>query len=230
MTQIFIDESGSLGNSDVEHFPYFVISLVRVNDIHCLRKAFRRFVASHYQELMKMDKGHRMFNNGKFTEMKGCCLSYAMKREFADYIARNHFFDASFIVVKNHGCEERFYTNKNRSFNYLVKECLEYLIRKGIYPQKEEYYLRIDNRNVRNDAKMSMEDYLSTELCIEDNLLKRIQVAYYDSTTSEMIQIADFFANLKFSDVIKRNYSDLLNKLKSENYVSFTYEFPFYQN
>ena len=51
---IYIDESGSINNHN-SLTPYFVIALVHVFERDKLSRAYKRFVSSNYQRLLKLD-------------------------------------------------------------------------------------------------------------------------------------------------------------------------------
>ncbi len=69
-----------------------------------------------------------------------------------------------------------------------------------------ESYFHIDERNIRTEAKYTLEDYLNTELLFNNILDQNIKVEYYDSCNSILIQIADVFANIFYSNLLNGNY------------------------
>lgn len=78
MEYLFIDESGSNTNQNVDQFPYFVICLIRIFDKEKLKKVLKRFISKYYNDLKNIDNG-KMFKNNKFYELKGSSLNAEMK-------------------------------------------------------------------------------------------------------------------------------------------------------
>lgn len=226
MELICIDESGSLGNTNLKDFPYFVICLVRIKNRKQIKKSFKRFVSSHLAGLKLLDKDYKMFAEGSFKELKGCCLDPKTKIELANYLSKKDGFEFYLIEVKNSACDQGFFDNTNRSFNFLVEQCLDYLFRHSFLPKGEEFVLNVDNRNVKNDAKLSFEDYLDTSLRIEKNFFTKITVNYFDSSKNVLVQLADFFANLGYSSLMTKNYEKLIESLKESGHLKYIYKFP----
>ena len=63
MTNIHIDESGSITTQHVNVIPYFLIALIKPNDARKLKTAYKRFVTQNFEELKKADKNNKMFVN-----------------------------------------------------------------------------------------------------------------------------------------------------------------------
>ena len=97
------------------------------------------------------------------------------------------------------------------------------------YPS-DEYLLQIDERNVKTDARRSLEDYLSIELCLKQNLYKKIQVSYFDSCDNSLVQLSDFFANLYFSYLVgSQKYRKVIQNLKETKILRDDFVFPPHQ-
>jgi hypothetical protein len=59
-----------------------------------LRRAFKRFISSNFDDLKKMDKCRKMFyDSGNFKELKGACLTADMKRKFIDFYHKGSQLD-----------------------------------------------------------------------------------------------------------------------------------------
>lgn len=89
MQKLYIDESGSLTNRSEEYRqPFFIISIVKVNDEKVLKRNLKRFIAKNLKILRKLEKSDRMFSNGEFIELKGSALNGALKTSFAKEIGK----------------------------------------------------------------------------------------------------------------------------------------------
>lgn len=227
MQSIYVDESGSItAKQYVKQHPYFVISVVRVLDEKKLGRAYKRFISSNLSYLKEIDKNHKMFDaiTGKFLELKGCALNLEIKNKFLDFFCQGNYFEVYYIVLKNKEAKENFRRNKARSFNYLVKIALEYYITKGYLPN-DEYFFHIDERNIKTEAKFTLEDYLNTELLFNDIMTHSVKIQYCDSCENKFIQLADVFANIYYSNLRNKQYDNKLKSLKNE-YIRHEFIFP----
>lgn len=220
----YIDEFGSI---NLNNHKNFIIAIVMPTDKEKLKRVYKRFVSKNLVRLKILDKDNKMFRkDGTFLELKGSCFDRKMKLDFLDYFCRNDLFKVRYIVLNNDKLESRFIKNKARTFNYLMKIFLINTIHRKIIVDRE-LYLHIDERNVKTDSKFSLEDYLNQELLLEANIIKDVIVKYYDSSQSQLIQIADVFANIKYSDYITNNvYKDVLERLEKEGYILEDFKFP----
>ncbi len=221
-----MDESGSMTGEFADKFSYFIICTVRVKDVEALKKRYKRFVSKYYEQLKTLDDG-RMFENGKFKELKGCCLDIDMKKAFADYFCVRNLFEVIYIRLSNQKVEKiHFYDNKARAFNYLYKLMLQYRLEHRLLP-KDEYLIQVDERNQKTNSKASLEDYLNTELVLSHDLANGINIRYFDSCNNHLIQIADVFSNIFFSySLHPENYAELIKRLRREGYIQSIFEFP----
>ena len=100
MTNLYIDESGSLTNNCEEYKqPFFIISIIKVRNEKVLHRNLKRFVSRNMKILKNLDKASKMFINGKFAELKGSALNGALKRTFVDEIAKGEPFELFYIKV-----------------------------------------------------------------------------------------------------------------------------------
>ena len=129
---------------------------------------------------------NKIFKNGNFVEIKGSELSYDLKIKLASYLCKYNVFEIIYIDVDNSNINDKLYENKARAFNYLLDLCLGFTIRKKILP-KCDYSIQIDERNIRNDAKRTLEEYLNIELGLKKNYVNNISVEYFDSANNKYI-------------------------------------------
>lgn len=234
---IYIDESGSINNHS-ESAKYFVIALVRTINKQSLQRAYKRFVSNNFKRLQKLDQskidpttgkviktGGKMFVNGRFKELKGAQFDPEMKRSFLDFFSRNKSFEVLFIVVENSRLTDNLCDNTARAFNYLLRLALEYWIKVGKLPC-EECHLQLDERNERPEAKQFLENYLNTELFVSGTVSNSFDVMYFDSSNNKLVQIADVFANIMYSNLLNGAYDEDLDKLKQMGIIKDIFYFP----
>ncbi len=227
MVNIYIDESGSMtANCDEYKQPFFIISVLVVKDERCLKRNLKRFISCNFKVLKKIDVNHKMFCNDKFLELKGAVFNSALKRKFVEAIIKNNCFEIYFIKLLNNRVKPEMLKNKARAFNYLLKLFFQHNLRNGNF-KNEPYFLQIDERNIKTQAKNTLVEYLNTELILNDELLtEQVQVKYFDSTNNKFIQIADVFANLYYSHCMTNAYGDVMELLRQNGLLKEIFTFP----
>ena len=226
--KIYIDESGSINTTDAKLNKYFIICLLIPKDEKRLKKVYKSFISSNLKTLKTLDKKNKMFDaQGNFLELKGSSLNKEMKLKFLNYFCKNNLFEVRYIVLENQNCKPKIAQNKARTFNYLLKLSIENCFHKKLFNEKT-IYLDIDERNVKTDSKYSLEDYLYTSLGLEMDLIDNVFVHYYDSSQNPLIQIADVFSNIKYSNIITEGaYNDILKNLEKQKYILPDFVFPY---
>ena len=189
MQYLYIDESGSMTTKYVKHFPYFVISVVRVFNREALKRKLKIFISKNYELLKDADKENKMFLNGKFVELKGVALTYDLKIKLSNYLLNycRGLFEVNIILIKNKNIVPKTYDNTARAFNYFINLFMTNKLHKGDY-LCDDYEIQIDERNTKTNAQKSMEDYLSIDLTMKQELAKSISIKYYDSCRNNLIQ------------------------------------------
>ena len=226
MEYLYIDESGSMTSNYSSNNPFFVISIIRVLDKDSLKKSIKRFVRTHWNELKLCDKNNKMFNNDKFLELKGSAMSSDIKKKFVKYLSLKKSFEVFYILLDNKKVDCDFYNNTARSFNYMIKLSLQYFINKRFLTKQSDILIQIDERNERPEAKLHLQEYLNTELQLGGKLTGEIEVKYFDSCTNSLIQLADFFANLEFSQLQTKHYSNEFSLLTNKGIIKNIFIFP----
>ena len=206
--------------------PYFVISIVRALDKDKVKRVIKRFVSKHIEELKECDDEGKMFKDGKFLELKGSAMSWKLKKEFATYLAKQKLFEVFYIVIDNSKIKRNLYKNVSRAFNYVVKLALGYFINHKYLPLGSEFYIQIDERNDRPEAKLHLQEFLNTTLQIEDEISGEIKVEYFDSCNNCIIQLSDFFANLMYSQLQTDNYKEVIDLLANNDIIKTIFKFP----
>lgn len=217
---------------------FFIIALVRATDKEALKKAYKRFVSSNHNRLLELDQdkihsktgkvikeGGKMFKDGKFQELKGSQFDKDMKQKFVEFFSRKQSFELYYIKIANEKLTDQFCENTARVFNYTLKLALEYFINNGILPN-EDCFLQLDERNEKTETKFFLKNYLNTELSMNGTAAGDFDVDYFDSADNSIIQIADVFANLYYSQMQTDGYGEEIQKLKDAGILKFEFEFP----
>lgn len=227
MINLYIDESGSMtSNSEEYKQPFFIICIIKVNNAKVLTRNLKRFISNNLKLLKKIDIKHKMFINNKFAELKGSALNGAVKRKFVEYIIKNKPFEVFYIKLLNKQVNPLMISNKARAFNYLLKLFFQYNLRNKTFLD-EEYFLQIDERNIKTQAKNTLEEYLNTALMLDDKLLtNEFKVQYFDSVNNKFIQVADVFSNLYYSHCMTNAYTETFELLEKENILKEIFVFP----
>lgn len=224
---IYMDESGSIHPVTKNLNRFFIIGIIIPENEEKLRRVYKIFVRKNLKTLKALDKQNRMFHqNGKFIELKGSCFDRKMKQEFLNFFCQNNLFKVGYIILDNNKLQKKFIVNKARTFNYLLKLFLSNAVKKG-YLKDKNLFLQIDERNVRTDSKFSLEDYLNQEMVLNQNLIETVKVCYFDSSQNKLIQIADVFSNILYSNIVTHGaYNHALRKLMQEGYLLPRFQFP----
>jgi hypothetical protein len=222
----YIDESGSICNDTLgESNRWFTIAVIRPLNIEKLQRVFKRYISSRLERLKACPHSDRIFNGDDFHEIKGSALTPELKRDFMDFFCKNSLFEVYFIRIDNTKTQPSFCNNKARSFNYDIKLTLISLLHRNIIPE-EDIYLHIDERNVRTETKATLEEYLNTELQLNEGFPMTTTVEYHESSSCRFVQIADVFSNIFFSSSVSESYQTEIRNLCKNGYIKFTFEFP----
>ena len=226
MEYLYIDESGSLTSEFAFVHPNFVMCVVRVKDITNLRKLLKRFIYENYQEIKSADDNNKIFINGDFIEIKGSSLTPKLKEKLANYLCKGNILEIYYIHVYNEEVKQHFYDDPSLIYNYVLYLTLEKNLENKNLPY-DDYLIEVDDRNLKNISKNSLEDYLNIELKLKKRLVRSINIEYYDSKDNLMVQVSDFFSNLYFSYLKNKNtYVSLMDKLIKDNYIKDIYYYP----
>lgn len=135
-------------------------------------------------------------------------------------------FRLLFIRVSNLKASDNLFRNKARAFNYILKLAFEYLHNQKILSDRE-WNIQIDERNVKKDAKYQLQDFLLTELSTGKNIVDNISVQYYDSCNNKLVQLADVFSNIFYSNILTCGaFSKEIRYMKENGYTINIFKFP----
>lgn len=237
-TFLYIDESGSINNHNPSQ-KYFVIAVVRVKGKGSLRDKYNKFIQKYTNRLKELDvdkfdshgnkikTGNIIFDkNGSFIELKGCQFDSDMRHNLVQFFKDSKSFEIFYIHLINSKLTDTHCKNKERVFNYSLKLALSYFISKGLLPKEDDYYIRLDNRNIKTDSRMSLDEYINTELHGSGVLMGNVSTEYFDSSKERLIQIADVFSNLYYSHLCTGAYSNDLEVLRENDILKGEFVFP----
>ncbi len=223
---LYIDESGSMTQNGGKNNRYFVISVLAVKDPIRVKHNYKHFVSRNYKRLQEIDKQQKMFTNGEFRELKGSELTPELKKQFMRAIFSDNSLEEYYIVIDNTKVEPHFYENKARAFNYIVTLAIKYWINHDIMTSSIEN-IEIDERNESTKTIFFLEEYINTELYLEEQLLNNnIEVHYFDSRNNKLIQVSDVLANIKYSNLLTINYNNEFNNGVATGYIHKDFVFP----
>lgn len=224
---IYIDESGSIHPTNDRLNRYFIIGMVLPQEKKRLLRRYKLFVRKNLEELKRIDKDNRMFDKqGKFKELKGACLNRKMKQEFLSFFCQENLFKVGYIILDNNKLQTKFISNKARTFNYLLKLFFANAMQRR-YITDGNLLLNIDERNVKTNSRFSLEDYLNQELVLNLDLLQKVEARYFDSSRNNLIQVADVFSNILYSNIVTHGaYQNELNKMFKNGYLLPLFRFP----
>lgn len=225
MEKLFIDESGSMTVAHCDTEPYFIICIVRAKNPDKLKRLYQRFVRANLAELKKTDRKNLMFKNDKFVELKGNCLTPKLKRKFMHYVCQDDCVEIFYIVADNSKAAESFYFNTARAFNYLLRLAMEYYLDYK-YINGGKIDVQLDERNEKTETKFFLENYLNTEIGLSRGLGDEFSVRYFGSANNKLIQVADVFANLLYSEYKTNAYTADLESLEVNGYIKHYFMFP----
>ena len=225
--KLYMDESGSIHPVTRKLNRFFVIGMMIPQNEEKLRRVYKIFVRKNFEQLKQLDIQNRMFHkNGKFMELKGACFDRSMKLEFLRFFCHNDLFKVGYIILDNNKLQKKFISNKARTFNYLLKLFLSNAMKRK-YILDKQLFLQIDERNVRTDSKFSLEDYLNQELVLNLDLIENVKVQYFDSAHNKLIQVADVFSNILYSNMVTHGaYKQELARLMRHGYLLPYFRFP----
>ncbi len=234
---LYIDESGSINNHS-QHQKPFVIAIIHPHDTAKLKKVYKRFVSKHLKTLQELDApkvntssgkilraGNKMFSSGKFVELKGSMMNREMKFHFLEYFTKSHLFDVYFIHLDNPKLTDIFCKNTARAFNFSLKLALQCFFKQRLLPD-ENCHIQLDERNEKTGLKHNLQEYLNTELNMNGIAQSEFFVEYFDSSCNNIIQVADVFANIFYSNLLNGAYTEQLAKLKADGILRFIFKFP----
>lgn len=225
MEYLYCDESGTMTVEHSKIYPYFIIAIIRAKNIQKLKRIHKRFVRRNWEELINADNRGVMFSGSNFLELKGSAFTPELKRKFVEFFCKNEHFELFYIVVENNKIQPRFYNNTSRAFNYIIRLAIEYYIQNG-YILDDDILIQLDERNEKTETKHFLENYLQTELGLRNIIKGDCNVKYFDSSNNSIIQIADVFSNLYFSELKTRSYTNEIEKMKQDGYLKHIFEFP----
>ncbi|KRT94036.1 DUF3800 domain-containing protein [Bacillus licheniformis] len=189
----YIDESGSIPKFFSRKYKYrfFVIAFIHTTNPRKLRSTFKRAIGR-----LRKDFPDFFANLPNPDELKGSDTPPFMKLFILEKLFKATDIKIAHMVVCNQKIEQRFREQPARSFNYLVS-----IIMKNFPLSKEDELLlnlKIDNRNSALPSLNELEGYLYSDLVLDKQITKNVEVEYLQSDLSPNIQVADMISNIIF--------------------------------
>lgn len=205
----FIDESGSITKTDIEHHRYFVIAILFTRESKKLKRYFKKGIAS----LMQDDKYKKiMKRNG---EIKGSEVSETKKSKIYNRIIRNckNDFEIGIIVLDNEYTSRDFIKNHARAFNYITQMFFDNSFRtcSKYKSTVNNMHLIIDEQNIATDAAYTLDGYLNQHLTLIEPICSHFNVTYSDSKNHVLIQLIDFISNTFYRNIEKHDITSVQN-------------------
>ncbi|ACL22392.1 uncharacterized protein DUF3800 [Desulfitobacterium sp. LBE] len=224
---IYIDESGSMTHETIlPQNRYFTMALILTQEPDKLRRVYKRFVQKYLKELKDGNSDNKMFTGENFLELKGSAFTPKMKKNFVDFICKNNLFQILYIKIDNTQATANLYKNKARAFNYILKLAIEFLYNREILTDRN-LTLNLDERNVKTEARHQLKEHLCTEFSTGRNIVDEVQVEYFDSCNNKLIQLADVFSNILYSNLLTSGKYDAEIKSMADNgYLVGVFKFP----
>lgn len=212
----FIDESGSITKTDIEHNKYFIIAILFTRNSKKIKRYFRKGIAS----LMKDNKYKDIMNTD--GEIKGSKVSETKKNKIYDRIIRNckEDFEIGIIVLDNSYTTNEFIKNHARTFNYITQMFFNNSFRNCSRYKNTitDMHLIIDEQNIATDADYTLEGYLNQHLTVINPICNHFDVKYADSKQHDLIQLIDFISNTFYRNIEKHDRTSIQNiKLFQDN-------------
>lgn len=205
----FIDESGSITKTDVEHHRYFIIAILFTRNAKRIKRYFQKGIAS----LMQDTRYKKMMDSN--GEIKGSEVSETKKNEIYDRIIRNckDDFEIGIIVLDNNYTTKEFIRNHARTFNYITQMFLDKSFRNySRYKNTvSDMRLIIDEQNIATDAEYTLDGYLNQHLTVINPLCNHFDVMYADSKNHALIQLIDFISNTFYRNIQKHDRTSIQN-------------------
>ncbi|MBC2575456.1 DUF3800 domain-containing protein [Peptostreptococcus canis] len=216
----YFDESGTITTYNNGNHRFLIIAGLKTNNVEHTKRIFRKAKVKYLSKNPELELDVRY-------EIKGSQMNLDFKRFILEELIRKTDIKFSFIVFDNYHSPYKMRTKPAITFNYLM-----YLLMKHLIYDCDTLHINLDNRNVAIENLKSLQDYMTTKFCVEEDLLYEVRVSYLDSKENTMIQIADVFANFlwrllkgKNNEVDQRKAMDLFNEIKIGNLEKCEY-FP----
>ena len=215
----FIDESGSITKTNIEHHKYFIIAILFTRNSKRIKRYFKKGISS----LMRSEKYKKtMKENG---EIKGSEVSETKKNKIYDRIIRNckDDFEIGIIVLDNNYTTKELIKNHARTFNYILQLFFDNSFRNcSKYKNTvNDMHLIIDEQNIATVAEYTLDGYLNQHLTVINPICNHFDVVYSDSKNHALIQLIDFISNTFFRNIEKHDRTSIQNiKILQDNLCS----------
>lgn len=223
--KLYIDESGSITANINSRNRFFVIAILETSEPHRVIRQFRRAKSNYVKMTNKSIDITR--------EIKGSEMDYGMKKLIFEELSEKTDCVFHYIIIDNKELDTRLVDKVEVSFNYFLNTFIQRIVKNRSEYERKELFLLIDERNVSTGSLNTLEEYLYIEQIIKNGMFDDVKVKYKDSSTKDLIQVADIFCNTVYR--IARSHAvgaiDKKNRvlLKCCNVGRYEY-FPYHKN
>jgi hypothetical protein len=219
----FVDESGSIPGRLImdENHKFFIIAFVHTDNPKKLKNTYKRAISTLKKKFPEV-----FLNCSDPNEMKGSECPPFMKYFIFNKLVSNTDIKIGYMCVNTWGILDRFRDYPERSFNYLVKVITKNFPLSPYEFNGLQYY--IDNRNSSIPSLKSLEDYLYSQLVLDEQYISGVSVEYVDSKNFINVQVADMVANTiyqyyRYKDTPFPNYNEINKASRLTHYSTVTY-------
>jgi hypothetical protein len=197
MADIYVDESGDLGQNSER---FFVIALIVAQKQERIKNIVKHFCAEH-----------------AIKEIKASMLDFPDKQDLLNKLASTDDHSISYVVVdKKHIRKTKLFEDKNLIYNYIF----QHLIKPIIKNSTADLEIILDNHSTKVKSINSLSDYIKIKAYAEWNVQWNLNIHYMDSKQCKLLQMADLIANSIYGHYLyKKNH--LYNLLKIDHSIKF---------
>jgi len=197
MADIYVDESGDLGQNGER---YFVIALIVAQKQERIKNIVKHFCAST-----------------NVAEIKASLLSFPQKQTLINKLCSVDDHSISYIVVdKNHISNMKLFEDKNLIYNYIF----QHLIKPIIKSSSGDLEIILDNHTVKVKSVNSLSEYIKIKAYAEWNVTSNIHIRYMDSRHCKLLQMADVIANCIYGHYLYKK-NNLYGLLRLDRSIKF---------
>lgn len=188
---LYIDEAGSITQNNGNRNRFFIIACIETSNpyhvIRQFRKAKSQYIKEHPESQLDIKK-----------EIKGSEMPFGMKKMIFNRIKDKTDAVFHFKVIDNKNLYPNLRNQGSLSFNYFVGRMVKKIHKINNLPNESDLFMLIDDRNQSVGSLNSLEEYLKIEFTLKTNVFKCLKTKYKDSSTKDLVQLADIFANTVF--------------------------------
>ncbi|MEI6397026.1 MAG: DUF3800 domain-containing protein [Candidatus Taylorbacteria bacterium] len=172
MTNVYVDESGDLGQGGER---FFVIASILTEKSSRIKNIVKHFCAKK-----------------NIKEIKASKLTFSEKQKLLNQLSSVEDHKVFYIAVdKKHIYNTKLFEDKNLIYNYIF----QHLIKPIIKNSSTDLDIILDNHSTKVKSINSLREYIRIKAYAEWNIKYNINIRYMDSRECKLIQMTDVAAN-----------------------------------